>query len=725
MLRHLWLRSWKAPLPLKGLWVACVVLSVPNLYVWGKSVHSRFCKLQKGLGTVTTQNLFKAARWQLVKKFLGDELPKEVVRSTRVPSDRYGFPLYLPKELRTILRGNPTRLDKAVGLFLLSLYLCYTGNRKVVLTNITDRSTAKVETEEEYRRLVPTLTLLLGLTEPLRMRELKLFATNRGGPNGHALLASHLDAVALLKDKDTGRWFHKWVCELFPKKGTQLSRRVFSIAQRTMALELVPDVPLFLGKIGLKREATKNRLFAISDYWTQVALSPLHDALMNILRSLPTDATWNQDGGALDVQKWSAEGRELWSFDLTAATDRFPRTCQAALLDYLLRGYGAGYGQVWSLLLTNRGYREPGSKTRVCRYAAGQPMGTLSSWAAFALTHHTVVQWASLKAGRQTVFTDYRLLGDDIVIADGAVAEAYCTLMGNLGVSINRSKSVHAVGGAEFAKRSFAGGTELTGLHWNLFGLASNSLVHFYTNCVELQRRGFSADWEGILKVVLGKPTDRKVGKSVRSLLLALCEMAGPLENPDVWWATRGADTVKDWFRLTLMPSTIDEGVLRAATHCLGLKSLKAERLLLRGRELLDQLEADTESILIAQLEDAMVRTLASTIPTSERSKNWYEEARREIRLIPDLRHRLTELLELHPAAQIGVLSRSEEPPWSPDPTDLDEFLLDRRALHMAPVQLRVLSRSDSEQLADARDTIKHADHRLQASWMRHRFSGW
>lgn len=725
MLRHLWLRSWKAPLPLKGLWVACVVLCVPNLFVWGKSVHTRFCKLQKGLGLVTTQNLFKAARWQVIKQFLGDPLPKEVILSTRVPTDRYGYPLYLPKELRTVLRGNPTRTDKAVALLLLSLYLCYTGYRKVVLRSITDPSTAEMETLGQYKSLVPTLTLLLGLTEPLRLRELKLFATNRGGPNGHALLASHLDAVALLQNKDTGRWFHKWVTEIFPKSGTQLSRRVFSIAQTAIALELVPEVPLFLGKIGLKREPVKNRLFAISDYWTQVALRPLHDALMQVLRSLPTDSTWNQDGGALDVQKWSAEGRELWSFDLTAATDRFPRRLQAELLDYLLRGYGTGYGQVWSLLLTNRGYREPGSKTRCVRYAAGQPMGTLSSWAAFALTHHTVVQWAALKVGRQTTFVDYRLLGDDIVLADGAVAKAYQELMSKLGVSINRSKSVHAVGGAEFAKRSFAGGQELTGLHWNLFSLASNSLVHFYTNCVELQRRGFSADWTGILRVVLGKPRDRKVAKPVRSLLLALCEMAGPLENPNVWWAARGAETSQNWFDLTLDPSAIDEGVLRAATHCLGLKSLKAERLLLRGRELLDQLEADLDSILIAQLEDAMIRALASTVSPKERSKEWYEEARRAVRLIPDLRHRLSRMLELHPAAEIGVLSRQEEPPWTPDPTDVEEFLIDRRALHIAPVQLRVLSRSDSEQLADARDTIRHADHRLQASWMRWRFSGW
>ena len=722
MPRHLWLRSWKAPLPLKGLWVASVVLCIPNLYVWGKSVHALFCKLQNGQGTRTAQDLFKSARWQTVKQLLGDPLPKEAIRSSRVPSDRYGFPLYLPKDLRRTLRENPERTDKAVALFLLSLYLCYTGVRPVKLNSITDASEAEYETEKEYRRLVPTLSLLLGLTEPLRLRAPKLFATNRGGPNGHALLASHLDAVALERSKDTGQWFHKWVCEVYPKTGTQLSRQVTYIAKQVESLGLIGDTKLFLGKIGLKREPVKNRLFAISDYWTQVALRPLHDALMELLRNLPADSTWNQDGGAVTVQKWCEEGRELWSFDLTAATDRFPRTIQASLLDHLLRGYGSGYGQVWSLLLTNRGYRIPGSKTQVCRYAAGQPMGTLSSWAAFALTHHTVVQWAALKCGVQKQFCDYVLLGDDIVIADGAVARSYEVLMSQLGVKINRNKSVHTVGGAEFAKRSFAGAQELTGLHWNLFGLASNSLVHFYTNCVELQRRGFSADWTGILKAVLGPPRDRKVAKPVRSLLLALCELAGPLEDPNVWWAARVASTSQEWYSLTLMPSAIDDGILRAAVHALGLKSLKAERLLLLGRKMRDELVAHLDSILLAQLEDAMVRIEVSSDPGLEMSDSGKAEALRRVRLIPNYRMVMEKLKECHPALLVQWAEERSSVPWTPDPEDLEEFLKDRYALHVAPEQLRVLSRSDSEQLASARDTIQHSVDRLNAAWMRWKY---
>jgi hypothetical protein len=719
MLRHLHIARWRVPQPLKGLWVASVVLCVPNLYDWGKGVHSLFCKLRKTQGIIAAQDLFKAAHWVATKRFLGDPVSRDWASARRVPLDRYGIPLYLPLGLRSRLRcENPNRLDRAIALFLLSLFKCYTSKRPPSYAQVTAPGHPEVGIDKEYRRRLPALCLMLGLTEPLRLGQPKLFATNRGGPNGHALLAAHLDAVALEKSKDTGQWFHKWAREVFPKTGTVLSRTVQSLASLTLDLGLVPEVPLYLGKIGLKPEASKTRIFAISDYWTQVVLRPLHDALMEQLRGLPTDATWNQDGGAIDIQKWSAEGREMWSFDLTGATDRFPRTLQASLLDHLLRGYGPGYGQVWSLLLTNREYKATGPKGQplMLRYAIGQPMGTLSSWAAFALTHHTVVQWAALNAGRQTVFTDYRLLGDDIVIADGEVAEAYEALMSLLDVGINRSKSVHAVGGAEFAKRSFAGGTELTGLHWNLFGLASSSKVHFYANCVELQRRGYDMDWTGILQAVVGPARDRKVSKGVRSLLLSLAEMAGPVEDPNVWWALRFASTSKEVWADS--ESAIDERVLRAATHCLGLRSLKAERLLSAGRDLIDTIGDQLDTILLAQLEDAVARHRVSTLSHRMITGDLVEETKRLIRLVPNYRLRMNDLLRAHPARVVAG-RQIDAPAWTPDPTDLEEFLIRRYALQLAPYQLRVLSKSDTEQLMTTRDIVQNAYNRMQACAMR------
>jgi len=71
-----------------------------------------------------------------------------------------------------------------------------------------------------------------------------------------------------------------------------------------------------------------------------------------------------------------------------------------------------------------------------------------------ALTHHVIVQIAASRVGWSVVFPYYCVLGDDIVIADPAVAEAYRSLMTTLGVPINMSKSlVSEKGCLEFAKR--------------------------------------------------------------------------------------------------------------------------------------------------------------------------------------------------------------------------------------------------------------------------------
>jgi len=56
-------------------------------------------------------------------------------------------------------------------------------------------------------------------------------------------------------------------------------------------------------------------------------------------------------------------------------------------------------------------------------------MGALSSWGMLALTHHVIVQVAAARVGFDKTFTDYAILGDDIVVANQSVAKAYHALM--------------------------------------------------------------------------------------------------------------------------------------------------------------------------------------------------------------------------------------------------------------------------------------------------------
>jgi hypothetical protein len=89
--------------------------------------------------------------------------------------------------------------------------------------------------------------------------------------------------------------------------------------------------------LAFKEEAAgKLRAFALVDVWTQSLLHPLHQALFDLLRLIPNDATFDQDASvSRSVDKARLSGA-AFSFDLSAATDRLPLSLQAALLNKFL-----------------------------------------------------------------------------------------------------------------------------------------------------------------------------------------------------------------------------------------------------------------------------------------------------------------------------------------------------------------------------------------------------
>jgi len=194
--------------------------------------------------------------------------------------------------------------------------------------------------------------------------------------------------------------------------------------------------------------------------------------------------------------------KEIYSFDLSAATDRLPLLIQVKLLGCFLSD---SLATTWAALLVGRGFKVPrkvwpflpkgtiksqlpalfssyiwqrGSpffaqrnnvlsyflhrevKQKYVYYKVGAPMGCLSNWAMLALTHHYLVQLAAKAAGHEKWFDEYLVLGDDIVIANHQVALEYQHLMLDIGVPINRSKSLISDNGSfEFAAQFVYKGT--------------------------------------------------------------------------------------------------------------------------------------------------------------------------------------------------------------------------------------------------------------------------
>lgn len=90
-----------------------------------------------------------------------------------------------------------------------------------------------------------------------------------------------------------------------------------------------------LGKLSLKYEAAgKVRVFAITDIWTQSVLSPLHEALFDLLKRIPQDGTFDQLKPLRGLQLKGI--KQMYSFDLSAATDRLPIAFQVQVLSQFI-----------------------------------------------------------------------------------------------------------------------------------------------------------------------------------------------------------------------------------------------------------------------------------------------------------------------------------------------------------------------------------------------------
>lgn len=248
-------------------------------------------------------------------------------------------------------------------------------------------------------------------------------------------------------------------------------------------IDLIDDVeakkdPLWLGRLGLKWEpAGKVRLFAMLDSWSQRILYPLHEWVMDVLRQIPQDGTFAQ----LRPLRY-LKGNQFWSLDLKSATDRFPIMAQEAVLVSL---FGESFAGRWRILLTNREFciripvrsRKSYIKTDI-RFAVGQPLGAYSSWAVFSLTHHLIVQLAACYSGFKQWFTNYAILGDDILIGHPKVQHYYQKIMQLLGVPFSEGKGWYSdTGSYEFAQRFIRKGVDLSPLSFAFVASARLTLL--------------------------------------------------------------------------------------------------------------------------------------------------------------------------------------------------------------------------------------------------------
>jgi hypothetical protein len=86
----------------------------------------------------------------------------------------------------------------------------------------------------------------------------------------------------------------------------------------------------------LYEKGTKSRVIAIGDYFTQTCLTPVHDTLASIIKVMRTDGTFDQDGQFNRLLQMTAGRKDVYSLDLSKATDRLPLAAQVSMLTHLL-----------------------------------------------------------------------------------------------------------------------------------------------------------------------------------------------------------------------------------------------------------------------------------------------------------------------------------------------------------------------------------------------------
>lgn len=352
-----------------------------------------------------------------------------------------GFPtvfLYLKKYCRT-----PYGIQAVLSL--LGWYRGVRAPGKPDFSSITDEGPVIPESllTEVVQQIKPNERFGLQTLAPPQV-ELR----SKKGPNGPATLTCLEDLKALPDE------MYDWIINLAElQEGDDFVETIEEL--REMALESTTTKPrLFHSKLAIKQElGGKDRVFAIVDFWSQSVLKPLHLKLAQILRTINNDCTYDQGKGVELIKTWTATSSEVYSYDLTSATNRFPLSLQSRVVEELT--CDKEYSSNWTNLIANRSFAY---KKNTYKWKVGQPLGAYSSWPVFAYSHHLVVRAAAKRVG---VSPSYFLLGDDIVILGKDLGQEYLRLMETLGVGISWSKSLFGCQ-AEFAKRVFFKGVEIS-----------------------------------------------------------------------------------------------------------------------------------------------------------------------------------------------------------------------------------------------------------------------
>jgi len=207
------------------------------------------------------------------------------------------------------------------------------------------------------------------------------------------------------------------------------------------------DIPFHVGQISYIQEpGFKLRAVANPARVYQYLLAPLGDLLFNMLRYVEEDFTFRQDESEPVVRSF-LDGSRVYSVDISDATNNFPLAYTEKIFSqFIPEGKLSTLAKIFCAISRAPWLTPEGD---LIRWTVGQPLGLYPSFAAFALSHHCLLQ--SLKA---TYGGQYVVLGDDVVIKGDALYSAYRHALDAVGIPVSESKTFISRHLAEFAGRT-------------------------------------------------------------------------------------------------------------------------------------------------------------------------------------------------------------------------------------------------------------------------------
>jgi hypothetical protein len=234
--------------------------------------------------------------------------------------------------------------------------------------------------------------------------------------------------------------------------GSPLSKQLKGILM-LRGWDVEPDL-LYQGNLVIIGDSGgKSRLILVGNPVVQQKLKPLQEYLMSILRSLPTDCTFDQVAGHKYIVMSQLAEKPLWAVDLKDATWNFPWALQELVLEKLGQGK---FVQYFKLPVSDDG--------KLVKVAKGQAMGLNPSFPLFSLTHNLMLfamcKWLGLDP-----LKSFRVLGDDVVLGDQRLRDLYQSFCEDFDIPISHHKclSGHA---CEFAGKIFLDGRDVTPIRW-------------------------------------------------------------------------------------------------------------------------------------------------------------------------------------------------------------------------------------------------------------------